>query len=82
MKLRSISPAVIICFLLALIFITVGLVGGVAAFHELESLALSHEQHENPVIEVRASTMRLLWYGGSVVLGISVLVILLLCMLQ
>ncbi|MBR6614345.1 MAG: HAMP domain-containing histidine kinase [Lachnospiraceae bacterium] len=58
--------------------IVFGLFGVFHAFRDLEMFALSHGQHD----VVRTAAFRLLLCGGSVILGISVLVFLLLCTIR
>lgn len=82
MRGRSISRSAVFFFLLALVLILVGILFGVKTFAYFEDPALIRESHEQLLASVRVTAFYAMIFGGMVVLGIGILVILFLHLIR
>ena len=82
MKRREVSSTVILFVTVAVILILIGLVCGFRMLTYMEYLALNHGSHEELLETVRASALLAVLFGGMVVSGIGILLILLLHMIR
>lgn len=76
MKRKEVSVYTIILFFLALVLIFTGIVFCVRTVEYFEQLAMIHESHEQLLHAVKVTALSAMGFGGMVVCGVGILVIL------